>query len=80
MYTQPELKDYQDEWLRVERELAIKSMEMGDWYTAIYNEASPSENTPAPTDEAKKQGSRDNFTEADFMKALKKASRPIRKL
>ena len=53
MYTQPELKDYQDEWLRVERELAIKSMEMGDWYTAIYNEASPSENTPAPIHEPK---------------------------
>ncbi len=51
MYTQPELREYQDEWLRVERELAIKSMEIWSRYTYIEEETIPSENNTKPINE-----------------------------
>lgn len=79
MYTQPELKDYQDKWLQAERELAIKSLEILGWDPSIYDEFAPSEKIPQPIKQSKKQGQEDNFTKADFMKALKKVSRPIAK-
>lgn len=65
MYKQPELKEYQDKWLQAERELAIKSLEIGDWYTLTYDEFTPSENIPEPIRQSKKKGHKDNFTKAD---------------
>ena len=66
MYEQPELKEYQDEWLQAERELAIKSLEIWGSYTYTNDEFIPNENIPEPIDQSNKRGDKENFTKADF--------------
>jgi len=79
MYKPPELKEYQDEWIQAERDLAINSMGILGLFPIPQEEFTPSQGSSEPTKIAKQNKDTDHFTKSDFIKAWKKVSRHIEK-
>lgn len=79
MYKQPELKEYQDEWIQAERDLAINSMGILGLFPIPPDEFTPSQSSSEPTGIPKQNKDADHLTKSDFIKALSKVSRHIEK-
>lgn len=72
MYVRPEIEDYQDKWLEAERELAINSAQVSGWSPSALREP-----TILPVTPTRVPKPEDDFTRDDFIKDLKKVTRPL---
>lgn len=77
MYKQPDLKDYQDDWIQAERDLAINSMGILGLLPIVQEGFIPNESINEPV--SKQHEDEDYFTKGDFTKALKGVNRRIGK-
>ena len=79
MYQQPEVQDYQDEWIRAERDLAISSWAIWGLFPIVQEDSATDEDNSEPIEQHEKNKDESGFTRSDFIKDLKKASQRIEK-
>jgi len=79
MYQQPEVQDYQSEWIQAERDLAISGWAIWGLFPIVQEDSTINEDNSEPIEQHEKNKDENGFTRSDFIKNLKKTSQRIEK-